>query len=151
MTSLNPLQDACDQIAAVVATVEGIRTSSGTPASQISVYPFAAVYISEAPWEATRPNGMMTGVCMVDIDLHLSMKDPPRDVTMMNRLHYGIVNNLFASLKHLRTTEIPLMPALQSINKITAKLSVFTNGAGQNLDTYGYKFACEVKIQVTIT
>ena len=142
--SVNPLQDMCDQIAAVVGAVEGIRRATGVPPEQISEFPFVDVYVASGTWSGNRPNGMITGIMAVNIDLHLARKDQPREAEMMHRLHYGIVNALVKALKSGAFT------SLTTINDIPVQLTVFAGGNGQGTDTIGYRFTPQVKLQGTV-
>ena len=143
--SANPLQDMCNEIAAVVATVDGVRSATGVPPDQISVFPFADVYVAAGSWEGTRPNGMITSVCTVNIDVHLSMaKGTPRNAEELHRLNYQIANALFKALKAGTFT------AFATINALPFQLSVFPSGAGDGHDTVGYRFTAQVKIQGAI-
>ena len=144
MADQNPLQSICDQIATAVGTAQGIRRASGTPPPQISVFPFVDVYVQAASWTPV-PMKSMTGMLTVNVDLHLAMKDQVREVSMMHRLHYGIVNSLWKAMQNNK------VPALQTINKAEAQMTVFSNGAGTRVDTVGYQFKLEVKYQGVIT
>lgn len=141
--SINPLQDACDQLAAACATVEGIRRASGTPPEQISEFPFIDVYIASGIWSA-RPGGMVTGNMVANIDVHLARKDQPREAELLNRLNLGVAIALFLALKNAT------LPAISTINDVPVVLSVFPGGAGQGTDTIGYRFAANIKIQAVI-
>jgi hypothetical protein len=145
VTSLNPLQDVCDQIAAVVATVEGIRQATGDPPGKLDIFPFVDVYVAGGKWDPTRPNGMLTSVCTINIDLHLAIKDTPRNAALMHRLNYWISNALFKAFKAGQ------IPAIASLNNLPFQLTLFAGGAGQGTDTIGYRFTAEVKVQGVIT
>lgn len=139
----NPLQDVCDQIAAVVGAVEGIRRATGKPPEQISEFPFVDVYVASATWGA-RPNGMITGLVTVTIDLHLARKDQPREAEQMHKYQYAIINALFLALKNSTLT------SLSTINDVGVQLTVFAGGAGQGSDTIGYRITPQVKVQGVI-
>jgi hypothetical protein len=138
----NPLQDVCDQLAAVVATVEGIRQASGTPPEQMSVFPFVDVYVASGDWTPV-PMGSVTGMLRVNIDLHLARKDQMREATISNQLQYAIVIALYKALK------AGTVPALQTINHIPVALSVWGSQTEGNW-TVGYQFSAEVKVQGVI-
>jgi hypothetical protein len=142
--STNPLQDVCDQLAAVIAAVEGIRQAAGDPPNKIDVFPFVDVYVASGAWDPARPNGMLTSVCTVNMDLHLAIKDAPRSAVLMHRLNYWIANALFKAFK------AGSLPAVTSLNSLPFQLSVFPGGAGQGTDTVGYRFTAQVKVQGTI-
>lgn len=140
---INHIQDVCDQIAAVINDIEGIRRATGTPPNQISEFPFVAVYVASGVWSA-RPGGMITGLLTVNIDLHLAQKDQQYIVPMMNLFHHGIVNALFLALRN------SALPALSTINDVPVQLTIFTGGGGQGTDTIGYRFTPQVKVQEVI-
>lgn len=139
----NPLQDICDQFATAIKSIQGLRMASSLPPSQMSAFPYADIYVASASWTPA-PSGMMTGMLIVNIDLHLAMKDQEREIPVMNRLQNSIVNALWLALKG------GTLPALQTINKVDVQLSVFSNGAGAGVDTVGYQFKAEVKYQGVI-
>lgn len=146
--SANPLQDACEELAAVIATVDGIRSATGAPPDQISIFPFVDVYVYSGAWEATRPNGMLTGVHTVNIDVHLSMaRGTPRNAAELHRINYAIANALFKALK---ASTLSPSGIIASINSLPFQLTVFQDGAGDGANTVGYRFTAQVKIQGAI-
>lgn len=142
--SINPLQDLCDQVAAVLGAVEGIRRATGQPPEQISEFPFVDVYVMGATWEPV-PNGTLKAMVTLNIDLHVARKDQPRDAVTLNRFLYGVVNALY---KAQRDTAIP---ALSAILGTTSQLSVFATNAANGYDTVGYRITPTIKVMQTIT
>lgn len=143
MASANPIQDALDQIAVALATVAGVRRASSTPPPQISEFPFIDVYVMSGTWEPY-PMRSITGLLVVNIDLHLAVKDQERAAVAMNAIQYGVVNALFLALQN------STLPALQTVNAVPVQLSVFPGGGGAGVDTVGYRFTPTIKIQAVI-
>jgi len=136
------LQDAIDQIQAVVRAVEGIRQAPDEPPEGLNFFPFAVAYVEAGEWIIGPPE-LMTGLHTVVIELHVARKDLPRDVEAAMRYAKAIPNAILDAHRKAEFT------AFQTFERMTYEFAALGWGG---TETLGFRFRIErLKTQDAIT
>ncbi|RPI96981.1 MAG: hypothetical protein EHM39_10290 [Chloroflexi bacterium] len=136
------LQQAIDEIQAVVGAVPGIRQAPTVPPEDLSFFPFAVAFVEAGEWIIGPPE-LMTGLHTVVIELHVARKDLPRDVTAAMRYAKAIPNAILDAHRKAEFT------AFQTFERITYEFAAL---GWNDTATLGFRFRIErLKTQDAIT
>lgn len=135
------LQDAIDQIQAVVGAVSGIRKAPDEPPDQLNEFPFAVCMAASGSFRVGPPE-IMQGVHTLVLEVHVARRDLTRDIQRLMPFAKSVPAAILAAYAAGTLT------AVQVIGGIRYELGALGWGG---FETLGLRFWIEdVKTQDTL-
>jgi hypothetical protein len=138
------LQDAIDQVIAVLRDVSGIRKVPSDPPEQLTAWPAAVVYVQSGAWKMGAGYGGKTGLHNIVIELHFDREvDLAHTVEEALKFADRVPNDLLSAFLD------NLLPAVQTFEDIVFEFGPLGWGGKSTL---GYRWTIRnIKMQSTIT
>jgi hypothetical protein len=132
------LQAAITQLQTTLGAITGIRAAPEYPLDKASVYPVLDAYAGPGQYTAGEPAGMMKFLGSIIVDLHISLKDLPRDVEKAMPYHDSIPNAIL--------NDTTLSGTISTCGPVRTSGLIYMKYGEQ--DTIGIRFTIDnVKIQ----